>query len=78
MRGHWALLSAVALSASSLSAQDGSEASAPRTVEGAQKFLSEFYAQGDARAKVMGYVNGGHWSQVETPGRSTLISRRRT
>lgn len=54
--------------AASASAQDGSEATSERTVEGAQQFLTEFYAQADAKAKSGGYVRDGHWSVEKTPG----------
>lgn len=60
-------LAALTLTAPAV-AQDGSETAEKRTVEGAQKFLSEYYSQTSARLKSGGYTLNGHWSIEKLPG----------
>jgi hypothetical protein len=49
----------VLATAASASAQDGSESGATRTPESAQRFLAEFYAQGDLTGGILMIARDG-------------------
>jgi hypothetical protein len=59
----------------SATAQDGSEASSPRTIEGAQKFLSQIYAQGGTEGTLQVYQQGSEVRTERTDGGSVKILR---
>lgn len=65
MRALYFTLAALILAAPAI-AQDGSEPTEKRTVEGAQKFLAEYYSELAGRIQIYGWVYGisGHWEML--------------
>lgn len=56
------------IAATPTAAQDGSEATVAKTVEGAQAFLTDFYQRYPAGGQVWGYQAGTQWNWKEAPG----------
>lgn len=66
-------LAATLAAATPAAAQDGSEASGQRTVEGAQQFLLDFYSNGGARIEAGGYQSSSGWSWTNSAGSTSVL-----